>query len=216
MKNLTLILTVLIFATMLSCNEDEVVFKNPAEESSGNRAQFPDWGWLDPDDDFDLPEIRGVVRIYTPGPCTSNGVPVPCDPVVQVLMPCNYPNGFCVKLYVSGFPSTGGGVPVEKGKIGLLNITLPERELPKQDEVLRKLKADPEVDAENKEELAELIVNTFSFREDSPLAEEVVGYFREQAERPDFDQMIIMAGDYKIHYDDKHPYGYIKAYVKAL
>ncbi|GAA0894105.1 hypothetical protein GCM10009122_37850 [Fulvivirga kasyanovii] len=211
MKNLKMILAGLTIVILAGCSEEHALTPSNGDSTSTTRAQWPDYGWLDVD--FELPEIRGLVYIYGGGPCYSNGVQVPCDPIAVTQMPCTYPNGFCAQYYLTGAPSVGG-VPIEKEKLGLLNIALPKRDLPNRDKVLRQLVKD-QVETDNPERTADLIVSTFSFPEDSPLSEEVVEYFRKHSRNADFEQILVKAGDYKILYDNEHPDGYVEAFVVA-
>ncbi|WKV13195.1 hypothetical protein [Marivirga harenae] len=222
MKNLTLaVVALLALGFLISCQEEEMKLSKDdvKDPDAGNqKAMFPNYGWIDID--IELPSIRGWVRIYPVGPCEDEfGNPIPCDPVAETIIPCQYPNGFCYQEIVTGTtPGGGSGDPVEieKGDIGTLYIALNEREMPNYEEVLRQLKGDDEVEKEDLEILAKNIVNTFSFAEDSPLSEELVKEFRGKSKNPEIEKMMILAGDYEIEYSREYPYGFIEAYVKAL
>jgi len=223
MKSLTLtVIALLTLGMTLSCQEEEIKLSkdNDVKDPTGDnqKAQFPSYGWIDID--IDLPSIRGMVRIYPVGPCEDEyGNSIPCDPVVETIIPCRFPNGFCRQTTVFGSTSGGGtGDPVEihTGEIGVVNIELNKRDVPNYDEVLKQLKEDKEVRSDDKESLAKAIVNTISFAEDSPLSDELVQQFQRKSKDPEFERMFVLAGDYEIKYSEEYPNGFIKAYVKAL
>jgi hypothetical protein len=223
MKNLTLVVIALLtLGFMISCQEEEInvvkdnEIKDPSAENQ--KALFSDYGWIDID--IDLPAIRGLVRIYPTGPCEDEfGNSIPCDPLVETVIPCRFPNGFCSRIIMTGdTPGGGSGNPVEinTGDIGLVKIPLGEREIPNYEQVLRQLKMDDEVKADDMESLAKTIVDTYSFAEDSPLSEKLVKQFRRKSKNDNISEMILLAGDYEITYSDQYPDGYITAFVKAL
>lgn len=224
MKNLTLaVIALLTFGLIVSCQQEEVKISKENDgtdpDTGTQKAMFPNYGWVDID--FDYPAIRGYVRIYPVGPCEDEyGNPFPCDPVAETIIPCRFPNGFCQKEIVTGTtPGTGGGgLPVEiaVGEIGVVNIALSKRETPNYEEVLKQLKSNREIESDDKEALAKAIVSSFSFAEDSPLSQELVHQFRKKSKNDEIKEMIILAGDYEIEYDEEHPNGFIKAYVKVL
>lgn len=222
MKNLTLaVIALLTLGFLLSCQEEEMKLskenevKEPHTES---QRALPYYGWIISDIRF--PDIRGLVRIYPVGPCEDEfGNSIPCDPVAETIIPCQYPNGLCSRITVTGdTPGGGNGDPVEinVGDIGILKIKLEERDIPQYEEVLRQLKQDDQIETEDMESLAKSIVNTYSFAEDSPLSDDLVKQFRRKSKNPDIQEMIILAGDYDIEYNKQYPNGYIAAYVKVM
>jgi len=223
MKNLTLTLIALLtLGFMISCQEEEMKIPtnndgNEADTES-QRAQYPYYGWIDID--IDLPDYRGLIRVYPVGPCEDEfGNSIPCDPVAETIMPCRYPNGFCRTITVIGGTSGGGGgdpVEINIGDIGIINIALNKREMPNYEEVLKQLKEDREIESDDKESLAKSIVNTISFAEDSPLSDELIQQFREKSRNDEIKRMMILGRDYEIEYNKEYPNGFIKAYVKVM
>lgn len=223
MKNLTLaVIALLTFGLIVSCQQEEMKMSKEngdnEPDTETQKALFPSYGWVNID--FDYPAIRGYVRIYPVGPCEDEyGNSIPCDPVAETIIPCRYPNGFCTKEIVTGdTPDDDGGLPVKiaVGEIGQINIALSKRDTPSYDKVLEQLSSNRDIHAGDRETLAKAIVSSFSFAEDSPLSQELVHQFRKKSKNDEIKEMIVLAGDYEIEYDEEHPNGFIKAYVKVL
>ena len=218
MKTLKLILASILLLTFFNCepkdNSDEIPETKEIMLQNYGRVNWI----LDNNPNNILPDYRGIIRIYNNGPCISNGVQVPCDPLTEIVIPCEYPNGLCLNQFIEGNPYTinNNQISIQSNSIGVLEITLPYRVEVNQDEVFNQLNNNPEINYQNKLELVSIISSTYSFKEDTELSNDIVSYFKSHSTNKEFNTMIILGRDYKIHFDEERPNGYIKAYVKAF
>lgn len=250
----TLVITSILFSAF-SCEKDainnddsdNIVQNDNVNDDTVNngddnqtKAAYPTIGVILGDDKWGTNK-RGVIEISGGGAYFDLET---CQwvfalPLTTVVMPCQYPNGFCQTTYVSGTTGSnngelqdvalpgGGTTTTSPGGISLnfpcattaahmVKIHLPGGNNPGVEGVIDMLKRDQVSvpDGETYESLADNIVNTFNIPNDTPLSDELTEDIRKANPDVVFGHVTVLKASYPITYTDEEPNGYIHALVK--